>query len=96
MPSRGRSSVSYKMSAAVFSSRKRPSNDTDNEVAMKRKQGMKEEKEVKHETLLKLTEFIEKSEDENFALKQCQEKRQFVNEPYNTKWLTLSGRRLLS
>lgn len=49
---------------------------------------MKEENEANSEAFPKLIEFIVESEDKQVTIKQCQEKmREFVNEPYITKWL---------
>ena len=87
---RAEEAVHHRKCLQLFSlQRKRPSKDTDIEVVhVERKRSMIEENEANSEAFPKLIEFIVESEDKQVTIKQCQEKmREFVNEPYTTKWL---------
>ena len=61
--------------------------ESDEATPAKKKRDINLETDRRNATFFKVIEFLKESDEEHLTMKQCQDKmKEFVDEPYSTKW----------
>ena len=61
---------------------------SDEATTAKKKRGINLETDPRNAPFFKVIEFLGESDEEHFTMKECQDKmKEFIDEPYSTKWL---------